>query len=504
MKEYKVTDGFLLNPQEMTEAASLTIKSDNITGYQLMLNAGEAISNILLQYFPKAQKIAILCGPGNNGGDGYVAATILKQRGLHTICFSEHSPQPYSDAQTALINLQDIIKQTHEFKPNDYDVIIDALYGTGLDRPITGSDAELIHNVNNAKTPVISIDLPSGISGLRGDIMGIAIQAQITVTFFRLKPGHILYPGKALAGKIICTDIGINENVLHMINPKVTVNMSSIWQQYFPIPNYNSHKYSRGHCVVFSGPSTSTGASRLASHAAARAGAGAVTVLSQSSALLVNAIQLTSVMLHIYERIEDILKFIEDRQVKVAILGPGFGDRIRARDIALELIGNQNLKTLILDADGISAFTEISHHLFNLIEHSNTKVLFTPHEGEFKKLFPEIASNAFLSRLEKAQLASKQAKSVIIYKGADTIIASPDGRAAIENNAPAYLATAGSGDVLAGLCGGLIVQGMPTFEAACAATYLHSEAASLFGPGLIAEDLIDTLPQILRQLLQPQ
>ncbi|UXN04304.1 NAD(P)H-hydrate dehydratase [Bartonella sp. HY406] len=504
MKDHNITDSFLLNPQEMAQADSLTIKNGGLSGYQLMLNAGLAVADTLLKQFPDTKKVAILCGPGNNGGDGYVAAAVIKRRGLEAICFTDTEPRPQSDAQTAASNFQGSIKPIAEFNPDEFDVIVDGLYGAGLDRPISGNDADLINLANNSGKPIVAVDLPSGISGLRGDILGVAIKAQLTVTFFRMKPGHLLYPGKSLAGKVICADIGINYKVLDEIKPKTMVNIPFIWKDKLPIPDHNSHKYSRGHCAVFSGPSTSTGAGRLAAHASARAGAGAVTLLSQSSALLVNAVQLTSVMLHIYDRIEDIIEFMHDRKVKAAVLGPGFGDRMRARDIALELIITQSLDALVLDADGITAFTEISQRLFSSIERSTTKVILTPHEGEFKKLFPEIARNKFLSRLEKAQMAAEQSKAVILYKGADSVIAAPDGRAAINTNAPAYLATAGSGDVLAGLCGGFVAQGMPAFEAACAATYLHSEAASIFGPGLIAEDLIDTLPQALRWLLQPE
>ena len=504
MKDHNITDSFLLNPQEMAEADSLTIKAGGLTGYQLMLNAGLAVVDTLLRQFPNTANVAVLCGPGNNGGDGYVAASVLKRRGIAVTCFTDYTPRPQSDAKTAADNFQGTTKPTADFKPEEFDLIIDALYGAGLDRPISGNDANLIASINDSNIAVVAVDLPSGVSGLRGDVLGVAVKANLTVTFFRMKPGHLLYPGKALSGKVICADIGINNAVLNDIKPKVMVNIPFIWKDSFPTPDYNSHKYSRGHCAVFSGPSTSTGAARLAAHASARAGAGAVTLLSQSTALLVNAVQLTSVMLHIYDKVEDVIEFMHERKVKAAILGPGFADRMRARDIALELIITQSLGALVLDADGITAFTEISQRLFSSIERSTTQIILTPHEGEFKKLFPEIARNKFLSRLEKAQLAAEQSHAVILYKGADSIIAAPDGRAAINNNAPAYLATAGSGDVLAGLCGGLVAQGMPAFEAACAATYLHSEAASIFGPGLIAEDIIDTLPQALRWLLQPE
>lgn len=502
MAAHDMTDCFLLTPLEMAKADSMTIESGVMRGYALMLNAGEAVADAVPQYFPSARKVAVLCGPGNNGGDGYVAARLLRDAGLDVTCFADNTPHAGSDAETAAQNWKGFLHKTAAFSASNFDLIIDALYGAGLDRDIADSDATLINNVNKSGVPVVAVDLPSGISGTRGNILGTAIKASVTITFFRLKPGHLLYPGRLYSGRTICRDIGINKNVFAKITPKTFINKPQLWLSNFPQLKYDVHKYSRGHMIVFAGPPAHTGAARLAARAGARAGAGAVTLMSTPAAMLVNAAQLTSVMLYVYDDMADTLEFIKARKVKTAVLGPGFNDRMRARDLTLTLLRNQMLQSLVLDADAITAFEETPERLIDAIRQTKTAVVLTPHEGEFARLFPDISSRSDLSKLEKAQLAAERTQAVILFKGPDSVIASPDGYGAINCNGTPFLATAGSGDVLSGILAGLLAQDMPPFQATCAAVWLHADAAEVFGPGLVAEDITESLPKTLSRLQQ--
>ena len=343
----------------------------------------------------------------------------------------------------------------------------------------------------------------SGISGQSGKVLGVAFKADTTVTFFRKKPGHLLYPGRDYCGETILAQIGISPDVLDSIRPSCFENMPPLWMDAFPRPATDTHKYARGHVAVFSGGPRSTGAARLSAMAAARAGAGAVTLLSPGNAMQVNASHLTSTMVRQVGDADAALAFIADRHVAAVVLGPGFGVGERLRDLALALLGSRVPEaSMVFDADAITSFQDDPAPLFTVAgARAAPRLVLTPHEGEFARLFPDIAGDASASKLEKARNAAARSHAVIVYKGPDTAIAAPDGRGAINSNGTPYLATAGSGDVLAGILAGLLAQRMPAFEAACAAVWLHAEAASRFGPGLIAEDLPHLLPPLLRDCL---
>jgi hydroxyethylthiazole kinase-like uncharacterized protein yjeF len=341
------------------------------------------------------------------------------------------------------------------------------------------------------------------VSGDSGKILGTAFKADLTVTFFRKKPGHLLQPGRELCGETIVAEIGIEPQVLDTIGPAAFENAPALWGEHFPRPSTDTHKYARGHVGVFSGGPSSTGAARLSARAAARAGAGAVTLLSPGSALQVNAAHLTSIILRKVDSAEDVTGWLEERKPGALVFGPGAGLQDSVGDFALELIAASAgvVSHIVFDAD---ALTHLSRRRDAFVRAFRRKkapqVVLTPHEGEFARVFPEIAADKNLSKLDRARRAATLTGATLILKGPDTVIASP-GRAAINANAAPWLATAGSGDVLAGVTAGLLAQGMPSFEAACAAVWLHSEAGSRFGPGLIAEDLPDLLPPLLRDLL---
>ena len=357
---------------------------------------------------------------------------------------------------------------------------------------------------NQQPCPILAVDIASGVDGNTGLTLGThVVRAARTVTFFRRKPGHLLLPGRSLCGEVVVADIGVPATVTKVIGPKIFANCPGLWLARFPLPDASSHKYTRGHAVVVSGGIESTGAARLGARGALRAGAGLVTVASPLDAVATNAAHLTAIMLKGFDGPRGLGAILADARKNAILIGPGSGVSIATRllvQVALEFDA-----ACVLDADALTSFTldqdddeqPVIEHLFALIgENPQRPVVLTPHEGEFKRVFGELPG----SKLDRARAASKRAGAIVVLKGPDTVIAAPDGRAAINENAPPWLATAGSGDVLAGIVSGLLAQNMPAFEAACAAVWLHGAAATNFGRGLIAEDLPDLLPQIIAQL----
>ncbi len=492
----------LLTPEEMGNADHLAATLNREDSFKLMERAGQAIADIVLNDYRQCRTIAVLCGPGNNGGDGYMAAHILKSHGFEPTIFALGTPRAGSDAEkaAALWGAKHLAFDNFS-SPQDFDVVIDALYGAGLDRPLEQSLQEKLKRLNESGIPVIAVDLPSGVFGQNGAIKGEAVKASKTVTFFRLKPGHVCYPGRLQCGEIRLADIGIPEKVLETIKPTRFINFPSLWLKNWPELDYDTHKYRRGHAVVFSGHQSSTGAARLAAHAAARSGAGLVTIVSPEDALLVHEMHLTSIMLKEMGSDTEILDFLENRKVRSVILGPAFGSLERALSIIKVVLLKSKIFTLVLDADALTAMAGKGEEIFALIKQSPVNVILTPHEGEFQRVFPSVAHMEDLSRIEKAAKAATVSGSVVVYKGADTIIASPDGRLAVNVNGKPFLATAGAGDVLSGIIGGLSAQKMLPFEAACASAFLHARCAEHFGHGMIAEDIVSAIPLVLSEAI---
>ena len=492
----------LLTPEEMGNADHLAATLNREDSFKLMERAGQAIADIVLNDYRQCRTIAVLCGPGNNGGDGYMAAHILKSHGFEPTIFALGTPRAGSDAEkaAALWGAKHLAFDNFS-SPQDFDVVIDALYGAGLDRPLEQLLREKLKRLNESGVPVIAVDLPSGVFGENGIIKGEAVKAAKTVTFFRLKPGHVCYPGRLQCGEIRLADIGIPEKVLETIKPTRFINFPSLWLRNWPELDYDTHKYRRGHAVVFSGHQSSTGAARLAAHAAARSGAGLVTIVSPEDALLVHEMHLTSIMLKEMGSDTEILDFLENRKVRSVILGPAFGSLERALSIIKVVLLKSKIFTLVLDADALTAMAGKGEEIFALIKQSPVNVILTPHEGEFQRVFPSVAHTEDLSRIEKAAKAATVSGSVVVYKGADTIIASPDGRLAVNVNGTPFLATAGAGDVLSGIIGGLSAQKMLPFEAACAGVFLHARCAEHFGYGMIAEDIVSAIPLVLSRII---
>ncbi|WP_265518770.1 NAD(P)H-hydrate dehydratase [Nitratireductor luteus] len=488
----------LLTPQEMSRADALAMENGPDDGGGLMRRAGATVVDEVLARFAEAPGFDILCGPGNNGGDGYVVADLLGERGLDVAVWRLAAPRAGSDCEAMAARCRAENSPLEDYRPVPGRIAIDALFGAGLSKPIEGTAAQALGKLRNAGVRVVAVDMPSGVSGATGQVLGIAAPAVLTVTFFRRKPGHLLYPGRALCGETVVADIGIDAGVLDEIAPRCFVNDPALWRAQWPVMEPDLHKYRRGHVGVFSGGPMATGAARLSARAAARIGAGAVTLLSPGAALAINAMHLTSIMLRRVEGEQELLQFHEERNPKAYVLGPGFGVGEQTRRFAELVLEAQQSAGLVLDADAITAFAGNPQRLADAASKRRGDLFLTPHVGEFSRLFPELGGNDDLSKLDRAREAAARMNAVIVFKGPDTVIAAPDGRAAINANAGPHLATAGSGDVLAGMIAGLCAQGMSGFEAASAAVYLHGETGNCCGAGLIAEDLPERLPQILR------
>ncbi|MAS07502.1 MAG: bifunctional ADP-dependent NAD(P)H-hydrate dehydratase/NAD(P)H-hydrate epimerase [Ahrensia sp.] len=494
----------LLACEQMARADKWTIGNAYASGIALMDNAGAAVARLVLDRFGDAARVSVLCGPGNNGGDGYVAAQILREAGMAVTLHPFGAPKPGTDAAIAAGRCSVLAEGPEAFHPAPDDVVIDALFGSGLTRGLPDDAGTALAKARDAGSRIVAVDLPSGVNGDSGADLGGAVAADATVTFFRKKPGHLLYPGRALCGETVVADIGVRAEVFGDDPPSVFENGPALWADALPRANTGWHKYARGHAAVFSGGRHATGAARLSAMAAQRAGAGAVTILGQPDALDIHAAQVTSIMLRpcqpddAYDRLRGL------KGCRACVLGPGFGDLSTARLIALSLLEERHATglRLVLDADGITAFASDHAALFDAAKGSAASALvLTPHEGEFARLFPDLAEDGRLSKLDKALQASSRANAIVLYKGPDTVIAAPDGRAAINSNATPALATAGSGDVLAGVVAGLLAQDMPCFEAACAAAWLHGEAGRAAGPLAIAEDLVSGIAPALAPML---
>jgi ADP-dependent NAD(P)H-hydrate dehydratase / NAD(P)H-hydrate epimerase len=480
----------LLTPSQMGEADRLTI-AGGVPGTVLMENAGRAVADAVSRRWAP-RPVAVLCGPGNNGGDGFVAARVLAERGwtVRLGLLGERAALR-GDAAWAASGWQGTVEPLGTAVLDGAELVIDALFGAGLSRAIDGVAAEIIVALSERELPVIAVDVPSGIDGASGEVRGVAPQAVLTVTFFRRKPGHLLLPGRLRCGETLVAQIGIAPGVLGAIMPDTAANHPKCWLGDFPFPEAAGHKYSRGHALV-AGGAVMAGAARLAARAAARVGAGLVTVAAPAAAFQIYAAALTGIIVAPAADAAAFDALLADKRRNAALIGPGAGTAPETRDRTLAIL--RAGKRAVLDADALTVFADRPADLFNAIR---GPCVLTPHEGEFARLFDPAGD-----KLERARRAAKASGAVVLLKGADTVIAAPDGRAAINENAPPTLATAGSGDVLAGIAAGLLAQEMPAFEAACAAAWLHGAAARRFGAGLVAEDLIESLPAVLAQLTE--
>lgn len=470
----------ILTVAEMTAADQAAVAAGT-PAVTLMERAGAAVAEAICARWT-AKPTAVLCGPGNNGGDGYVVARLLAERGwpVWVECLA---PPTALAAQAVAARWHG---RTQELLPRnpEADLTVDALFGSGLSKPLSGVAADRAGQGGL----VVSIDTPSGLAGDTGKLLGETVfRAALTVTFHRKKPAHVLYPGRAHCGEIVAADIGLGHTPAQL-----WLNRPSLWTGRLPWPRADSHKHSRGRLAVISGGPWNTGAARLAARGGLRIGAGVVTVLSPPEALASNAAHLEAIMLQPFDGEAELIRAAETSDAVVIGPAAGVGSATAGALMALARTG----AALVVDADALTSFKDDPGRLFGVLDRDD---VLTPHPGEFERLFPHLLEDA-PERIAAATEAAKRCGAIILLKGPDTVIAAPDGRAAVNVNGVPWLATAGSGDVLAGFIAGLIAQGMPSFEAACAGAWIHAECGASFGPGLISEDLPDMVPPLLRRI----
>jgi hydroxyethylthiazole kinase-like uncharacterized protein yjeF len=508
----------LLTIAQMGEADRLAV-AGGVPSLALMEAAGAALAEAALAALGArgGGRVVVLCGPGNNGGDGFVAARLLREAGAEVVAGLMYDRSGLKG--DALAMAQKWTGRGTSAALVDYTgvrVVIDAIFGAGLSRDVDGRARSVIERLNawRAETGgyVLAADVPSGLDGDSGRVRGVAAQADETVAFFRLKPGHLLLPGRALCGVLRCADIGVPETALDAIRPQAFRNAPALWAAQVRPPAAADHKYARGHVLVAGGALHRTGAARLAARGALRGGAGLVTLASPREALAVNAAQLTAIMLAPCDGTAEWRGLLADPRIGALVMGPGGGVGAPLREMALAALADAPAgRGLVLDADALTSFAEAPEALFSAIRASAAEVVLTPHEGEFARLFKMKDENSHqfsqdVSRLERARAGAQASGALVLLKGGDSVVAAPDGRAAILADAPPFLASAGSGDVLAGLVAARLAQPhepRDAFAAVCAGAWLHGAAGRACGPGLIAEDLPEALPGVFRALWGP-
>jgi hydroxyethylthiazole kinase-like uncharacterized protein yjeF len=474
----------ILTVAEMTRADRAAVAAGTSVG-ELMERAGSAVAAEVARRFGPRSTV-VLAGPGDNGGDGYIVARQLAERGFDVRVEAMASPTGEA-ARGAAARWTGETRPLAE-RPRGGDLVIDALFGAGLNRPLAPDLAAMARGLERAGADVVAIDVPSGLAGDTGRPLGGAcFRAGLTVTFHRMKPAHALQPGRSLCGEVVVADIGLGE-----ASASLFVNEPKLWLARFPWPGVTAHKNNRGRLIVVSGEAWSTGAARLSARAGLRIGAGLVTVLSPPEALAVNAAHLEAVMLRPFET--ELELEAAASQAEAVVIGPaaGVSEATLSNVLALARTG----AALVIDADALTVFRDEPEELFSALDRDD---VLTPHPGEFERVFPGLLAKS-PERITAAREAAARAGAVVLLKGPDTVIASPDGRAAVNVNGSRWLATAGSGDALSGFIGGLVAQGMESFESACAGAFIHSACAAHFGPGLISEDLPGLAPRVLLEL----
>lgn len=484
----------VLTTAQMYEADRRAI-AGGVPGSALMEAAGRAVAGAVMNR-RAPRPVLVLCGPGNNGGDGFVAARHLAAAGWPVrVALLGPRTGLKGDAAGAAGGWAGPLLPLEQAEPDEDELVVDALFGAGLARPLEGRPAELVRLCAERGCTVVAVDVPSGLPGDGAvPLGGLAFRAEATVTFFRKKPAHLLMPAREFCGKVILAEIGIPAAVLAGIASQLSENGPALWLADFPWRAAASHKYQAGHLLV-AGGATMTGAAQLVCRAGLRIGAGLVSVACEAGSLPIYAVANPAVITLDLPTPQAFAQALEDPRRNVVVVGPGNGVSENTRARARAAIGAG--RRVVLDADALTVFEDGPRELWQEIgAKSERDVVLTPHDGEFARLFPDLRGN----RLERATAAARRSGAVVLLKGPDSVIAAPDGRAALNAGAPAWLATGGTGDVLAGMVGGLLAQGMPAFEAAAAAAWLHGCAAEGLGPGMIAEDLPPALPAVLAAL----
>ena len=485
----------VLSVAERYEADAAAM-AGGVAGVVLMENAGRAVAEAAQATEP-AGPVLVLCGPGNNGGDGFVAARHLKADGRDVrLALLGDRERLKGDAAHHAALWDGPVEALDISLLDDGPLVVDALFGAGLARGLDGPVEEIVAAINERRLPTVAVDVPSGVSGDSGQVLGRqAVRATRTVTFFRRKPAHLLQPGRGLCGPVTVAEIGIPDAALEEIAPSLWRNAPSLWREHYPSREAEDHKYTAGHALVVGGEMT--GASRLAGLACQRIGAGLTSIAAPRDDRLLYQLTSPCFIVRDSEGAAALEALLAERRYRAVMVGQGAGLGPETKALTLAALARED--ATVVDADGLSAFADAPEQLFQAL---TDQAVLTPHEGEFRRLFPDLAYDSQSGdKLSRARAAARRCGAVLLLKGSDSVIAEPHGRAVINDNAPPWLATGGSGDVLTGMIGGLLAQGMAPFEAACASAWVHGAAASAFGPGLISSDLIEGVPAVTRQLL---
>lgn len=462
--------------------------ASGVAGAALMERAGAAVARRVHDRCP-AGRVFVVCGPGGNGGDGYVVARRLADAGRRVTVYAS-SPPRHQDAAVMAGRWRGPVMDLSDLDAGRDGVLVDALFGAGLNRPLGGVFAEAVHRINNSGRLVVSVDAPSGLSGDSGVVSGEHVRADVSVTFHAFKPVHVLHPAAASCGEVHVEDIGLEAPEASAV--LAWENSPVLWLGSIPTPRADGHKHDRGRLFVVTGGPGRTGAARLAARAGLRIGAGLSTLLAPPEAIPEVAAASTAVMTAPFEGPGDLLARTE--RAGAVVIGPATGVHSGTRELVEAMLAAG--RPCIIDADAISVFAGDAEALGRC---GLSGSVLTPHTGEFERLFPGLLASS-ATRLDAARQAAVRAGGVVVLKGADTVVAAPDGRAAVNRAKAPSLATAGSGDVLAGFIGGLVAQGAPPFEAACAAVWIHADIGTRLGPGLIAEDIERAAPETLVNL----
>jgi hydroxyethylthiazole kinase-like uncharacterized protein yjeF len=478
--------------------ADLYAVAEGRAGAALMDAAGAGLAKAVMKRW-SPRSCAVLCGPGNNGGDGWEAAVHLKEAGWSVEVFSmADRGELKGDAARAAAKWDGAVSHLEDCSPSAFELFIDALFGAGLSRPLDGEPARLAEACRRRReegAAIVSADVPSGLNGDLARSAGPAFHADLTVTFHRLKPVHLLQPGRAQCGAIVLVDIGIPTGWQKAADPCGHINSPELWPSAATEPCAQAHKHSRGRLCLLSGPAGASGAARLAGAAGLSGGAGFVTLLCPPDALSEVASASRALVAREFSSESDFCAVLGDHRASAAVLGPGAGvSEVTRRRVLAALSASL---PLVLDADARSSVADDPKVLFNAIDGS---VVMTPHGGEFARVFPDLARRNDLNKIESTREAAKRARSVVVYKGADTVIAAPDGAVRVNVHASSSLATAGTGDVLAGLIGAFLANDVPAFDAASAAVWVHGEAGRRCGPGATVETVLERLPDALAEL----
>jgi NAD(P)H-hydrate epimerase len=486
----------VLTAAEMRAAESAAF-ARGLPSFEAMRRAGIATAEAIMARWPASMsgEVHVLCGPANNGGDGFIAAEALRAAGYRVIIHAVRAKTDYAgDAARAASLWQGDVHAPDGAILAALDrsaIVVDALFGIGLDRALEGDLAALIEAVNASPAIVAAVDIASGVHADDGRVLGVAIEADLTVTFNWRKRGHVLQPGAARCGEVVVADVGFSAADLSATNSTCWLNAPALWSADYPAPKATDHKYQRGHAIIVGG-GVMTGAARLAARGARRVGVGLLTLAVPPEVWPIYAADQPGAIVRPVADLAAFAALAGDERISALLVGSGLEPDGQTSDLVRTCMAVG--RPTVIDGGGLTVLAGSE-----ALADGHADIVLTPHEGEFGRLFPDLVARP--SKIDRALEAARRTGCVVVLKGADTVIAGPEGDSIVSGGAPSTLATAGSGDVLAGIIAGLLALRLPPFLAAAMGVWLHAQAAEGFGIGLIAEDLPDRLPMALAKAL---